>query len=470
MLGREVAVRILTVAGGLTIAALLGPAAYGVFAVGLTLLPALLALSVGGLSASLMRRPDPPTPIELRALFTFQLGFSLIAALIGLAVSFVVLPAAGTDARNVQAICLALVALPISAFRAGASTLLERDLQYERLSVVDVSEQAALYGVAVLLATLGAGIWSLAPACVASSLAATFAALRLTNLSPRLTKELGSLRTIWRFGAGFQLNYFLQGIRDFGLNALLLSVAGAATAGIWALAQRLLAPAVVLLEVLTRVSFVAFSKVLGRRESQRHAQMVLGMVALAVAALFACVVGAVPVLVHSVIGDSWTGVIRPVTLAAFGWMVIIPIAASVGGLVQARGDLRAPTLGIVSQVMILWAAAGLFAPTYGATAVGVAWLLGMLLNACVFVVFSRRFVTLDLRPVAAGLVVGVGAAAAGRAVADALPTLAGLVVSIGAALVAWLALSAWLARSDLRRLASFVGLSTLVTRTRSAPS
>jgi PST family polysaccharide transporter len=465
MLGREVAVRVLTVAGGLTIAALLGPAAYGVFAVGLTLLPTLLALSVGGLSASLMRRPDPPTQIELRALFTFQLGFSLIVALIGLAVSFVVLPAVGADARDARAICLALVALPISAFRAGASTLLERDLQYERLSVVDVSEQAALYGVAVLLAALGAGIWSLAPACVAGSFVATFAALRLTKLSPRLTKELGSLRAIWRFGAGFQLNYFLQGIRDFGLNALLLAFAGAATAGIWALAQRLLAPAIVMLEVLTRISFVAFSKVLGRGESERHAQMVLGMVAVAVAALFACVVGAVPALVHGVIGDSWAGVVRPVTLAACGWMVIIPIAASVGGLVQARGDLRAPTLGIISQVTILWAAATLFAPTHGAIAVGVAWLIGMMLNACLFVLLSRRFVTLDLRPVAAGLVVGVGAAAAGRVVADALPTVAGLVLSTGTALACWLALSVWLARTDLRRLASFAGLSTFVTRT-----
>ncbi len=462
MVARDVAIRVLTMTGGLVLAILLGPAAFGVWAVGLGLVAALQAVTRGGLGAALLRRPEAPTQGELNALFTFQLVFGVTVAACGLGLAFVLLPALGAPAREAQAICLALLALPISSPRVAPTCVLERDLEYVSLSVLDISEQLALYAVALVLAALGAGIWSLAPAACASAAAGVAAGLAVSRVRARLTRRLGVLRRIWRFGATFQLSETLYAVRDSGLTLLLLTFAGAFVTGVWALAQRLLVAPVVLFQTVGRVGFVAFSKVATREEQQRQAQRVLGITALAAAALLATIVGALPALVGGVLGREWEGVILPVTLAAVGWMVLGPLWVALWGLVQARGDLRGPLMGGAVQIVVLWTAAITLAPTFGAKAIGAAFLAALLLTAAVLYVSSRRFVRLRYTPLALAAAIATVAAAAGRAVADQLPTLAGLPLAASVALGVWLLLAMALMPRDLRSLATESGTATML--------
>ncbi|MDP8908021.1 MAG: oligosaccharide flippase family protein, partial [Chloroflexota bacterium] len=271
MVARDVAIRVVTMAGGLVMAIVLGPAAFGVWIVGLGLVAALQALTRNGIGATLLRRAEPPTQGELNALFTFQICFGLVAAASGLGLAFWLLPALGSPAREAQAVCLALVALPISSPRVAPTCVLERELEYLPLTVIDISEQLALYGVAVSLAALGAGIWSLAPAACASAAAGVAAGFAVSHVRVRPTRRLGVLRAIWRFGATFQLSESLYAVRDGGLNLLLLAFAGASVTGVWGLAQRLLVAPVVLFQTVGRVGFVAFSKVANREEDERQA-------------------------------------------------------------------------------------------------------------------------------------------------------------------------------------------------------
>lgn len=125
-------------AGVLVLAIILGPPAFGVWAVGLGLVAALQAVTRSGLGASLLRRAEPPTQSELNAVFTFQIWFGLAVATTGLAIVFGLLPALGTHAREAEAICLALLALPISAPRVAPACVLERELQNVPLSIMDV--------------------------------------------------------------------------------------------------------------------------------------------------------------------------------------------------------------------------------------------------------------------------------------------------------------------------------------------
>ena len=459
MVARDLVIRVLTMTGGLVLAILLGPAAFGVWAVGLGLIAALQAVTRSGLGAPLLRRAEAPTQGELNALFTFQLYFGLTAAACGLGLAFGLLPALGVPPHDAQAICLALLALPISSPRVAPACVLERELQYVPLSVLDVSEQLALYAVAILLAALGAGIWSLAPASCASAAAGVAAGLAVSPVRVRPTHRLGVLRKIWRFGATFQLSESLYAVRDSGLNLLLLTFAGAFATGVWALAQRLLVAPVVLFQTVGRVGFVAFSKVTTREEDERQAQRVLGITALAAAALLATIVGSLPALVGGVLGPEWEGVILPVTLAAIGWMVLGPLWVALWGLVQARGDLRGPLLGGAVQVVVLWTAAITLAPRFGANAIGAAFLAALLLTAGVLYVYSGRFVRLRFTPLALAAAIAIVATAASRAVASQLPTLTGLALALAAALSVWFVLAMALMPRDLQKLATEAGVS-----------
>ncbi|MBW3607355.1 MAG: oligosaccharide flippase family protein [Actinobacteria bacterium] len=449
-------------AGGIVLAILLGPGAFGVWAVGLGLVAALQAMTRSGLGATLVRRPEAPTAGELNALFTFQICFGLVAAAIGLALAFGLLPALGSPADEAQAICLALLALPISSPRVAPACVLERELRYVPLSIMDVAEQLALYGVAVLLAAAGAGIWSLAPAACASAAAGVAAGLVVSPVRVRPTRRLGVLRRIWRFGAAFQLSESLYAVRDGGLNLLLLTFAGASVTGVWALAQRLLVAPVVLFQTVGRVGFVAFSKVTTREEDERQAQQVLGVTALAAAALLATIVASAPALVGGVLGREWEGVILPATLAAVGWMVLGPLWVALWGLVQARGDLRGPLVGGAAQLVVLWTAAIVIAPRFGAKAIGAAFLVALAVTAGLLYVHSRRFVTLRLATLWCAAAIATVAAAAGRAVADQMPTLTDLPLAVAATLAVWSLLAIALMPRDLHRLASHAGVAGML--------
>lgn len=462
MVARDAAIRVLTMAGGLVLAIMLGPAAFGVWAVGLGLVAALQAVTRSGFGASLLRRAEAPTQGELNALFTFQIWLGVGAAATGLALAFGLLPALGARAQEAQAVCLALLALPISSPRVAPACMLERELQYVPLSIMEVSEQFALYVVALSLAALGAGIWSLAPAACASAAAGVAAGLAVSPVRVRPTRRLGVLSRIWRFGATFQLSESLYAVRDGGLNLLLLTFAGSHVTGVWALAQRLLVAPVVLFQTVGRVGFVAFSKVATREEDERQAQWVLSVTALAAAALLATVVGGAPALVGGVLGEEWGAVVLPVTLAAVGWMVLGPLWVALWGLVQARGDLRGPLLGGAVQLAVLWAAAVTLAPRFGAAAIGAAFLCALLLTAALLYVSSRRFVRLRLTTLALAAAIGTAAAAAGRAVAEQMPTLTGLPLAVGAALAVWSVLALAFMPRDLQRLASEAGVARLL--------
>jgi PST family polysaccharide transporter len=415
-----------------------------------------------GLGATLLRRAEAPTQDELNALFSFQICFGLAAAASGLALAFGLLPTLGVPGHEAQAICLALLALPISAPRVAPSCVLERNLQYVPLSIMDVSEQLALYAVAITLAALGAGIWSLAPAACASAMAGVAAGLAVSPVRARLTRRLAPLRGMWRFGATFQLSETLYAVRDSGLTLLLLTFAGSFVTGVWALAQRLLVAPVVLFQTIGRVGFVAYSKVVSQEEDEHQAQRVLGITALTAAALLAVIVAIAPALVHGVLGDEWEDVVLPVTLAAAGWMVLGPLWVALSGLVQARGDLRGPLLGGAVQVGVLWVAAAAFAPAYGAKAIGAAFLVALVASGALLYAFARRFVRLRLTSLAIAAAIAGVAATAGRAVADQLPTLTGLVLAAMVAAGAWAILSLALMRDDLRRLATESGVARVL--------
>lgn len=464
MVARDVAIRVLTIVGGLAVAIALGPGAFGVWAVGLGLVAALQAVTRSGLGATLLRRGEAPTEVELNALFTFQICFGLGVAAIGLGLAFGLLPALGTAAHEAQAVCLALLALPISSPRVAPACVLERELQYVPLSIMDVSEQLALYVVAVSLAALGAGIWSLAPAACASAAAGVAAGLVVSPVRVRPTRRLGVLRRIWRFGATFQLSESLYAVRDGGLNLLLLTFAGSHVTGVWALAQRLLVAPVVLFQTVGRVGFVAFAKVADREEDQRQAQRVLGITALAAAALLAAIVASAPALVGGVLGREWEGIIAPATVAAIGWMVLGPLWVALWGLVQARGDLRGPLLGGAVQLVVLWTAAITLAPRFGAQAIGAAFLGALLMTAALLYVSSRRFVRLRLMTLAAAAAIATVAAGAGRVVAEQMPTLTGLPLAVATTLAVWMLLATVFMPRDLQRLASEVGVSRLLRR------
>ncbi len=458
LVARNVAARGIGLVGTIALVALIGPALLGIFAVGLSLLRLLQVFGAFGLAPSVVRRTEPPTSGEQRALLSVQLGLGLSVVSIALVATFVLLPALDVPSGDARAMAVLLVVLPLTAWRVVPACLLERDMRFGALSVIELAEQLLFYCVALPTAALGLGIWSLTAGALAGAAGAGAIALAFV---PRLlvpTVRLSPLRPLWRFAATYQLSHLLHVVRDFGLNALLLATAGATTAGIWALVQRLLLAPSCVLQALWRVGFVAYSQISDRREVERQAQKVLALAALALGALLATTTGALPALVEVVLGDEWDGVVLPFTLAALGIAVSGPLSGAILGLLQARGDLRAPLTGLTAQIVLLWSVAIVAAPALGADAIGAAWLAAALVDFGILLALSRPYAVLNLRPVAIGVGIAAAGGAIGQVVGSSIPNAAGLVLAAAAALATWSVLALVCMPSDFRRLAGLTGI------------
>ena len=100
--------------------------------------------------AQLIRRSQPPTRSDLRALLAFQLGVTFALAF---CISAVFLPFGELGAVT----ALMALSLPLVAVRAPATILLERRLDYRPLAVIEIVETVCNYGWAITTVSMGSG-------------------------------------------------------------------------------------------------------------------------------------------------------------------------------------------------------------------------------------------------------------------------------------------------------------------------
>jgi len=174
------------------LARLLGPGNFGVYGIGMAVLTFVGFLSGASFSYSLMLQQQL-TDEDVRFSFTWQMAAGVLAAA---AMYAAAAPLAGFfgDERVEGMVQLLSLASLLTAAAAPATYLLQRDLNFRVLGLIQLASYAAGYlivGVAMALA--GFGAWALGAACVvqaAVTLAATYAA------------RPHPLRPLWRHAGG----------------------------------------------------------------------------------------------------------------------------------------------------------------------------------------------------------------------------------------------------------------------------
>src|SRR4051812_20014014 len=152
-------------ASQVALARLLGPDNFGVYGIGLAVLTFVGFLSGASFSYSLMLQPTV-TDDDIRFSFTWQ----LIAGLASAAAMYAAAPWLATffgDPRVEGMVQLLSLASLLMAAAAPATYLLQRDLDFRRLGVIQLWSYAAGYlAVGVPLALSGFGALSLGVACI----------------------------------------------------------------------------------------------------------------------------------------------------------------------------------------------------------------------------------------------------------------------------------------------------------------
>lgn len=447
LIGRTLGLQLFTVAATIVLARLLSPRDYGAFAVASALQQVLRSAELS-LPFPLIRREEPPTRDEERAVTGFTLMLGGAVAAVAVAVAFLALPTLGVESKTARVIALATLALPIFSFRAVPMILLERSLRFGRLVAVEATETIAFYAFALPAAALGLGAYSLGAAIPVGAAASVAVANVVARWPLGVRLDLGPIRPLASFGAQVSVTYTLQLVRELGLVAVFAAVGGPALAGFYNFSQRIFSLPTAVQVAVQRVGFPALARAEAGCGRARRAAQAASAAAVAVGCLLALVVAAADPLVAILFGERWLPTADIVLAAAVGVIAVTSAGAALSSLAFANADPRTPLLAAIAGLVVGVAAALALVPPLDAVGAGIA--SGGALLASTLVVFARA--PAEARAcgprIARALVAATLAAAAGRIAASGLGP-AAFFTAVGVAGGVWLVVSLVLSRAEL---------------------
>jgi O-antigen/teichoic acid export membrane protein len=393
---------------------LLSPADFGVVSAALIVIVFALTFSQLGLGPALVQRPDLQ-PAHISTAFLASSVFGLMAG----AAVWLSAPLIADFFRmdNLAPVVRVLaVVFPVMGFSTVAESLLQREMRFRLLANADVVTYGIGYGLGIVLALRGWGMWSLVAAHLTYSLLR--AAVLLRAEPPRLHPSPSgpAFRELMDYGVGQSAGRIAVFLANQADNLVVGRFLGATALGLYSRAYQLMAvPTALLGDVLDRVLFPTMSRVQDdpRRLASAYLQgtafvALLTLPAGAVAALLA------PELVDVAFGSKWAELVPPFQVLAVGMMFRTSYRMS-DSLSRATGKVyrRAWRQALYAGLVLLGAWVGQF---WGVTGVAVGVLIALFINYLLMAQLSLsvgqiswlRFAQAQLPAVSLTLLVGVG--------------------------------------------------------------
>jgi lipopolysaccharide exporter len=460
---RTVGLQVVTAAATIALARLLTPDDYGVFAIAISAQYLGRNLVDVGLPAAFVRRDEPPTVAEERALtgFMIAVGVSLSAA--SLVFAYSVIPAAGLSGAFAQVTAIAFLSLPVLAFRSVPALLLERRLLFGRLAAVEVVETLSFYAFALPAALTGLGAYSLAGAVPVSAIAGTACAMFLQRWSVGINLRFRLLRPSLGFGAQASALWQLHMLRELGFVVIPVASGGRAVAGYYGLSLRFFSLATAVLYAVQRVAFAALARGDAGPERVRQAGRAVGVTSVAIGLPFAITVGAAGPFVHVFLGQKWEPAINVVIASSLGVFVMTSAGGILQSLALAEGRPHLPIAAALLQTAVTLVCVPFLFAVMGVWGVGVATSLGFVVFVAVLVTRGSPGSHRRAAPMLRALVVAATAAALGIA-AGTSDSLRGLCLAVIVAGTAWLLFSLLFTRAELLQLVSLIRRHALPQR------
>lgn len=371
-LAAQIASRAITLLTTIVLARLLVPADFGVVALAVLALTALNVLSDLGLTGVLVVRQD----LDRRAqgtLLTLLVGAGAIAAV--LLVALAPLIADLFRESRVTDILRALAALAlISGVAWFYDMLLQRELEFRKRFQAHMVRNLAYAVVAIGLAVLGGGAWSLVGGQLVGTLAVTLALVWLAPYRIRPAFDRATAASSLRDGRGFLVQAGATTVQD-NLHFLVVGrTLGAAPLGAYSMAYRLSElPQVALAEPVARVTFPGFARMRhGGDDVAPGFLRTLTVVALITLPLGMILSAAADPFTRAVLGDQWLPMIGPLSVLGV-WSGLRCLEAILGWFLNAMG--QAGRSGAISAMLLVPLAPALVAGAAIADATGVAWVV-----------------------------------------------------------------------------------------------
>jgi O-antigen/teichoic acid export membrane protein len=405
---RMIALQFIVLGGDVYLRRRLDPADFGLFAIVQFALAFFAYFGDGGLGGALIQKKEEPTQRELSSVWVLQGSLSLgVVLVIWWTAPYIVRFWPDMKTEGIWVLRALSIELLLTGMRSVPMLLMERDLQFQRLSALDVLLNMGFYLTAVLLAELGWGVMSLVGAVLVQGLFGVIGAFALRRWRPSLVLDRALLSPIVKFGVAYQLKNLI----GFSSGAVAPvyggRVLGQAGLGFVNWAQSTAFFPLKLVAIMSRVSFPLYSRLQGdkaafARSLERSLQVcVLGT-------LFFVGLGLAlgPNLVTTIYTDKW----QPGLPLFYVYVSGISIGFLAPVVAPALDAIGRPQ--VMARFSIGWTVASLLfvmftTPRWGALGFAIGSCIPMVLgNALLFYVARRIFPEARLWPRVRSAIVG----------------------------------------------------------------
>lgn len=390
---RTIVVQLTVFAGQIALARLLEPKDFGIFAIVQFALSFFVFFGDAGLGSALIQKKEPPTREELSSVFFVQLMIACtVLVVVGVASTFLQriwpeLPDTGPWLLRALSIEFLLTTL-----RTLPSILMERELHFGKLAIIDLASTLTFYITATTLAWLGYGAWALVVSVLTQGTVAVVTAYSLRPFLPALHFNRQLLRPILRFGVPLQLNRAV----GFANNALTPIYAGSQLGpralGYINWAQSTGYFPLRLVEIFGRIAFPLYSRLQDDRETLGETfGRTVHLCAIFTAFFVGLFLGMGSQLIVIVFGGKWLPALPLLQIysAAIG---IGFLAALVAPMLDATGRP-----GVLLRLAICWTALNwivvpITTPIWGMIGYSAGYCVHVLVGNLVLIVVAERLV------------------------------------------------------------------------------
>ena len=332
----------------------LAPAEFGIFWIVSAVVNFLAYFSDVGLAAALIQKKEKLSDGDLRTTFTVQQILVVTLLLILFLTTPVLTRIYSLSTAGVYLLYALGISLLFSSLKTIPSVLMERELEFGKLTISQVLENLVYNITAVFLAWKGFGITSFTYAILARGVTGLLAIYVLKPWMPSFGISRESLKKLLSFGVPYQFNTFLAVVKDDGMTAVLGGILGPAGVGILGWAQKWgYAPLRFFMDHVIKVTFPAFARM--QDEKAELARTVTRSIFFICFLVFPSVVGLLivaPILVEIIPRyEKWTPALLPLSLIAIN-TVFAAVTTQLTNLLNSIGKIKT-----TFKLMLFWTAA-----------------------------------------------------------------------------------------------------------------
>jgi O-antigen/teichoic acid export membrane protein len=390
---RAIVLQLTVLVGGVALRRILEVADFGALSIAQVALQFFLLFGDAGLGGGLIQKKEQPTQRELSSVWCLQ---------IVLAVAFIVVVWFASplfvwfwpDLRpgSVWLFRAISVELLLTAMRVVPTVQMEREMQYGRLSILEVVLVIPYYLVAIALARAGFGVYALVFAVLVQGVLGVAGAFLMRPWRPSLTIDMSSLRPILRFGITYQAKNLVGVVMGSITPVYAGRTLGQTMLGLINFGNDTAYFPLRLVDIISRISFPLFSRM--QHDKQLLARTLERSVQLcSVATLFyvGLMLGLAPNVVLIVYGAKWL----PAVPILYVYSVAIAFGFLAPLIVPALDATGNPHLSL--RLSMAWTAAAmvlvpLFTPRFGAVGFAVAFAIPTVIGNLGMIFVLKRLV------------------------------------------------------------------------------